>query len=311
MKDDKNLAENLKKSIKSFAHLRHPLPGIENEAKCNTLCKQVVSSIHRIKYIHRIRERDISELRVSPFSESFDPLKAAIFHHRLGDIDEAFWLVFLSVHFGKHSKDGWRLVRDIYGRLGEKKNWDWSKISPRPQNFRKWLEKNSDTLKNGVPRRFGNHRKYESLDAWSDAGTGSIIETYISWIKSFGTHQNLVKTAKDNSNNNPGDMFEYLYKSMEAVHRFGRTARFDYLTMLGKLGFVEIEPKSVYLKGSTGPLKGARLLFGGNINADLSPFELEQHLIELGDYIGVGMQVLEDSLCNWQKKPDSFAAFRG
>jgi hypothetical protein len=270
-----------------------------------------VSSIHRITYIHRIRERDISPLRADPASESFDPIKAAIFHHRSGNIEEAFWLVFLSVHFGKHNKDGWRLARDIYGRLGDKKSWNWSNISSKPQNFRKWLEKNQTALKSDVLRRFGNHRKYESLDAWSDTGTGSIIESYISWVKDSGSHQILIQNASNTSVGDSGKAFDYLYKSMSVVHRFGRTARFDYLTMLGKLGFAEIEPQSIYIQGATGPLKGARLLFGGNIKADLSRVELEQRLIELGNYTHVGMQVLEDSLCNWQKRPDIFIAFRG
>jgi hypothetical protein len=31
----------------------------------------------------------------------FDPLKAAVLHYRRGRVDEAYWLVFLAVHFGK------------------------------------------------------------------------------------------------------------------------------------------------------------------------------------------------------------------
>jgi len=50
---------------------------------------------------------------------------------------------------------------------------------------------------------------------------------------------------------------------MNDVERFGRTAKFDYLTMVGKLGLAAIEPGSTYMQGATGPLKGARLLFGG------------------------------------------------
>ena len=52
---------------------------------------------------------------------------------------------------------------------------------------------------------------------------------------------------------------------------------------------------------------GARLLFGGN-NSLVS---LNNWLVELGAELNVGMQVLEDALCNWQKSPDKFRRFRG
>ncbi len=78
--------------------------------------------------------------------------------------------------------------------------------------------------------------------------------------------------------------------------------------MLEKLGLADITPGRAYLVGSTGPLKGARLLFG----TSAAPARLlEAMLIELDKYLGLGAQVLEDSLCNWQKAPDYFRAFRG
>lgn len=77
--------------------------------------------------------------------------------------------------------------------------------------------------------------------------------------------------------------------------------------MVGKLGLARIEPPSTYMHGSTGPVKGARLLFGNHENA----VTLEQWLVELEAELKVGMQVLEDALCNWQKSPEKFKAFRG
>ena len=61
------------------------------------------------------------------------------------------------------------------------------------------------------------------------------------------------------------------------------------------------------MQGSTGPLKGARLLFGENATSAA----LDPRLVELGAELGVGMQVIEDALCNWQKSPDRFVPFRG
>lgn len=309
MKGDTELVEDLKNSLEEFSRSNYPLPGIKSEANCIALCKQIVSSIHRIKFIQRIRERKISPATVDPSSESFDPLKAAIFHFRNGNIEEAFWLIFLSVHFGKHGKSGWQLVRAIYGANGAKKHWNWKNISSNSNNFRKWLAKNQDAIKSGKnPGRFGNHRKYESLDAWSNAGTGHVIETYVNWIKEFGSHQKLIENAKKQVGDNPGKLFDYLYRSMSSVHRFGRTARFDYLTMVGKIGLAQIEPRSTYMQGATGPFQGAKLLFG---KVDLSRKDLDRRVVELGDHLDVNMQIMEDALCNWQKKPNAFVLFRG
>lgn len=104
--------------------------------------------------------------------------------------------------------------------------------------------------------------------------------------------------------------FEYLYRSMEAIASFGRTARFDYLTMLGKLGLAAIEPGSTFMEGATGPYAGAVLLFG-RTSPPMSRSALDNCVIRLGARLGVGMQVMEDALCNWQKSPSAFKPFRG
>lgn len=99
---------------------------------------------------------------------------------------------------------------------------------------------------------------------------------------------------------------------MVAVASFGRTGQFDYLTMLAKLDLAEIEPGSTYMTGATGPLAGAHLLFGTN-SVTATPRQLDGWLVELEATLGVemGMQILEDSLCNWQKSPAQFVPFRG
>ena len=103
-----------------------------------------------------------------------------------------------------------------------------------------------------------------------------------------------------------------MYRSMTSVYRFGRLGRFDFLTMLGKLGISPIEPGSAYLwHNATGPKKGARLLFGGNSSASITPKDLDELLMLIDGSLGVGMQALEDSLCNWQKSPTSYQYFKG
>lgn len=88
-------------------------------------------------------------------------------------------------------------------------------------------------------------------------------------------------------------------------------AKFDYLAMLGKLGLADIEPTSTYVRESTGPLLGARLLFRGDRENKADDKQLDGWLVELGGDLGVGQQVIEDAICNWQKSPAKFLAFRG
>ena len=65
------------------------------------------------------------------------------------------------------------------------------------------------------------------------------------------------------------------------------------------------------MSGATGPISGARLLFAGDKAASIGPGKLDAWLITLDSDLKVGMQVLEDALCNWQKNPQVFIPFRG
>src|SRR4051812_18662670 len=105
------------------------LPGIETAGYLDCLVAQLIDSLRRIEFVHHLRGSKIDPRRGDPYSPFFDPLRAAIIESRTGHNDEAWWLVFLATHFGKHAKDGWRLARDIYGRLGTGPLWSWAAIS--------------------------------------------------------------------------------------------------------------------------------------------------------------------------------------
>jgi hypothetical protein len=312
---ERGRARELDARLRSFSKKIRPLPGIEASSNREAFVEQIIESIRRITYISVIRERDLSKLREDPSTDFFDPLKAAVLRQREGRIEEAFWLVFLSVHFGRNRHTGWRLARDVYGALGSSTPWDWARINSSPKRFCRWLAAQQAILKggDGILRRFGNHRKYESLNAASPKWTGVAIESYVRWVGPSKSHQDLVQRALEQVGGDPRETFDYLYRSMSGVARFGRTARFDYLTMVGKLGLAPIEPGSTYMEGATGPRKGALLLFGGNMRSKLSPSELEAWLVQLEAHLELyfGMQVLEDALCNWQKSPGKFKPFRG
>jgi hypothetical protein len=305
---DREYAKRLNDNLTAFNRNIQTLPGIKEAARRHVFIEQLLESIHRVRFVEVVRARDISERRTNPNDALFDPLKAAIFHQRQGNIEEAFWLVFLFVHFGKNARGGWRYAREVYGGLGATKRWDWTRTSANPTAFREWLTAHQEELKRpGTPGGFGNHRKYESLSGKSEKGTGAAVESYVRWVDPPRTHQEMIHETFLKSDHDPRQTFDELYYSMQAVIRFGRTARFDYLTMLGKLDLAPVEAPSPYIEGASGPLRGGQLLFGEKGKKA----KVELSIIKLGEHLHLGMQVLEDALCNWQKSPNKFKPFRG
>lgn len=281
------------------------LPGVREHSARQALAMQIVSSLRRLDYTKIIRARDVSQLRTDPTSPTFDPERAAILHARTGNLDEAFWLAFLSVHFGKHLVHGWKRVQDVYSGLGAGV-WTWERTSATPNSFRDWLREQEGKIGGA----FGNHRKYESLKADSQNGTAAVVESYIAWVGPNHSHNELVSNLVGRAGNHPNLIFHEFYTSMN-VARFGRLGKFDFLSLAGRLGLAPLEPGKAYLRGATGPLRGAKLLFGGEAGSSHSEEILEAWLCELDDTIGIGMQAMEDSLCNWQKSPSEFVYFRG
>ncbi len=305
---DQALVSQINDGLCVFHHSTRKLPGIQSNRNRVSFVAQIIESIRRVKYVSVIEQRRISARRKDPNDNLFDPLKAAILFKRRGEFDEAFWMIFFFVHFGKHRRGGWRYARDVYGRLGNPTTkWDWAETSREPEEFLRWLNAHKKEIKNSLsPGGFGNHRKYEILDAYGNRGTGAAFTTYIEWVAPPRTHLELMNEALQSAGQNPQGAFNELYRSMGVVARFGRTARFDYLNMVAKLNLSNIQADSTYMQGSTGPLSGARLLFG----AAESPMRLDRWLTQLEAHLGVGMQVLEDALCNWQKSPTIFQPFR-
>jgi hypothetical protein len=308
----KNEIGFVEKYVQTFNELINTgwiLPGLITAEHTKCLAMQLYDSRRRIEYIFHIRDARHSPNRMDPNSALFDPLKAAVLHSRTGNLDEAFWLVFIAVHFGKHATYGWRLAGKIYGQLGGAARWDWLSISSNPNDFQDWLRANQHEFKN---ERFSNHRKYESISADSSAGTAAVFKSYVDWIMAYGNHKDMIRQIHTLVGQNPHEVFDYMYRSMSGVKRFGRLGRFDFLTMLGKLGLAPIEPGSAYLwHNATGPQRGARLLFGGTVDADISAKQLDRLLVEIDSTLNVGMQTLEDSLCNWQKSPTQYEYFKG
>lgn len=297
--------------LQSYSEEVAPLPGVTDTANRDALVGQLIESLRRNEFVIRLRTAAISEERCNPKSALFDPIKAATYRFRNGELDEAFWLVFLATHFGKHLRDGWQLAQDIY--LGDEAGpWTFARFSNNPDAFTGWMTvRFAEWSQDGISRKFGNHRKYETLRTDSARGTNVVLRSYVGWIGANKGHEQFLGDAVAAVGDDPKVLFDYLYHSMSEVQSFGRTARFDYLTMIGKLGLASIEPGIPYLVSATGPLRGARLLFGGSVTANISAKSLDQQVAILGESVGFGMQAAEDALCNWQKSPGTFIAFRG
>ncbi len=278
------------------------LPGLSDAGRHVALVEQIVESARRRRYIGRVRDRQLSPLRMDPRSELFDPIKAAVLHARRGDSEEACWLAFLSVHFGRHRTRGWRYCAAIYGGDTDLQLWDWQRVSADVASFARWVADNQERVRK-EGGGFGNHRKYESLRA-----TAVTVASYVSWVGPGRSQLARFREVIVPSNGDPGLAFDLLYQSMSAVARFGRTARFDFLTLLARLGLAPIVPAHAYLQDATGPLTGARLLFGDSTH---NARQLDERLNDLDRFLNVGFDVIEDALCNWQKSPSKFLAFRG
>lgn len=302
-------AARIGSALAAFENAHGPLLGISDPNARAALIEQIIDSEQRVLYFQRLQSRALDPNSTDPASLAFDPLRAALIHRNAGEFDEAVWLVFLFVHFGKHARAGWRYARDVYGALGQGELWTWERTAGDPTSFRFWLDANQSALTAAPgPRGFSNHRKYESLDAWSDAGTGSVVQSYVEWVLSAGgDHAERFSVAAGQS---PEDAFDDLYRSMAGVKRFGRVARFDYLNALRNLNLVDLRPPHSYIVGATGPLRGARLLVNGDITSGGAK-GLQKQLSELSKETGLTPNVIEDAICNWQKSPAIYVRFSG
>lgn len=136
-----------------------------------------------------------------------------------------------------------------------------------------------------------------------------VVDSYLEWVGEGGHRQFLADIVR-RSGNDPHTIFDALYNELPILS-FGRLAKFDYLSMLARYRIAPIDAGSAYLEGATGPLMGARLLFDGRRDGRSTTADLQRMLNALDRDLHVGMRVIEDALCNWQKSPLLFEHFRG
>jgi hypothetical protein len=280
------------------------LKGLPDDKTIDTLAMQFIASLRREDYYRLVQRGAISANRADPNSGSFDAERAVAFHMQQGNIDEAGWLIFLMTHFARRPDSGWRRLQDVYGQLGGG-IWDWPTVSANPPGFNNWLTANWMHIRGA----FGNHRKYESLRPTAKRPMQRAVAEYLAWIGTGG-HAAFFANAVVAAGNNPHTIFDHLYRQLK-INSFGRLAKFDYLSLIGRYGLAPIEAGSAYLSGATGPGNGARLLIDGVRKSGSGHQAVQQQLDVLDARLNVGMAVMEDALCNWQKSPKKFVHYVG
>lgn len=280
------------------------LNGLPDIQTIETLAMQFLASLRREDYYRLVQRKPIVGHRADPNSPTFDAERAVAYHMQQGNVDEAGWLIFLMTHFARRHDTGWLRLQDVYGRLGAGV-WDWQTVSANPAAFYQWLAANWQNIRGA----FGNHRKYESLDPNASRPMSRAVADYLTWIGPAG-HATFFAQAVHTAGNNPHTIFDHLYGTLK-VRSFGRLAKFDYLSLIGRYGLAPIDAGDAYLPGATGPARGARLLVDGNPTSNTNLATLQARLTAVDAHLNVGMAVMEDALCNWQKSPRAFVHYVG
>ncbi len=306
---DRREVDLYKLLVGQFAQTENALLGLNSEERLESFCRQVVDSIKRIRYIQVIRERPWQEAVTNPQSNAFDPLRAAAYYQLNGNISESIWLIFLAIHFGRHTRYKWSLVKNVYSLLNSGNVMTYEYLKQNLEEIVDWLCNEKVNITTNA--HFGNHRKYESICSPSGArDTRRAFESFVLWEEDYQGHNNKILALCNEAVENNIPIFEYIYQRLN-IASFGRTSRFDYLCMLGKFEIVNAEPTKAYIKGATGPKNGSKELFWNSLRVRMRNDEIEREILALSEVIDTPfkMQVLEDAICNWQKSKDRYVPF--
>lgn len=218
---------------------------------------------------------------------------------RRDNYDEAAWLLFLATYIGKHPRQGWALLKGIYSRLDGSSFWIWESVSKDPDSFKNWIIARQEQLRELSP--LGPLHKNSALDTYKAFSISEDLCSYIYWVQAFKGHHKLFHTAMSDSQNTKGEVFDYLYNSMNQWIKANRSIKFDYLTLLGQSGIVYAEPARLYFEDAYLVKHGARRLFAGSRNVKMPTQLLNGKTMALIRYLDLpfAAQVLRQGLSLW------------
>ncbi len=217
--------------------------------------------------------------------ERMDILRFIDDAQKSGNQNEAIWRAFLAGHFGRPScspasSNEVKSAGQFLCGFSTSPMWTWERVSSKPLDLRNWLSSHRTQLQ---ALTFGNHRKYQSKKP--DA-LFAVISSFLRWVKNRGGTP--TQAFQINKSESPENNFNTLHEAMQYIYQFGRTGSFDTLCLMGEMGLISIRPGSCYLKGATGPLKGAKKLWG-NFDEE----KLTALADEMAQQLGVRIEVLE------------------
>ncbi len=270
------------------------LPGLRLKSARERFLRHLIRSLARLRVLRTGRFSGSTD----PADEDFDAYAAILTLWKSEEREEAIWVTFLATCFGRLSgKDSWKTLRCIYGQFGKSNRWRWVEICKDLAGFRRWIQDHREQV---ICLRFGNHRKYETHDPRKRGkSTVDIIESYVLWVREQGQGLQTAIFERATKGAAAEDSFDELYRGIR-VTRFGRTAKFDWLCLIGDLGLYPMAPGRCYLEESSGPLKGACLAFQPP-GRSLPIEQLEREAVQLSHSLQVPIEAMEDTLCNWQK----------
>lgn len=146
----------------SFSRQVRPLPGISGDAARKRLARLIVE-ITTNEGLFTGADHSVSTVAITDsHQKTFDPQAAARILFSENQVEEACWLIFLSVYVGKQPGEDSELFRNIYNGLSSGFEWTWQAITKNPLVFKSWLlEKQSALKSKGC---FGPLHKFPYID---------------------------------------------------------------------------------------------------------------------------------------------------
>lgn len=261
----------------------------------SVLSKQTVDSIRRIEIYktYRVKSQQADNLGLEYFHTS-NPFILAQRSSLLPK--QRVWIIYLATYFGKSNKSNWNLFqRSAFDK--NKNLFIIDDILEKKNYYYDYLE-SFDFFNNSA---YSNHRKYTKKSLKGINGVFHSMDYFLDNISNFVFSE--YRT------------FDEVYKLSHNIPNFGRMAAFDFTASLAKCELNVMEPKSLYLHGSSGPIDGLnKLLKISNNNTIINNYEFGDDLLKWfveNSEIKFIAQVLEDAICNWQKSPLTYKKYFG
>ena len=126
--------------------IQDSLPGIADRDSLNSLALEIAWSQTTIIELRTLVASGKLSGAHSPSSRDWEPYSAIVSLHKKGDIEEATWLAFLTIHIGPRRDSGWLSLRTVYAGLDEGL-LDWDRMRDDPAFITGWCVRHAEELR--------------------------------------------------------------------------------------------------------------------------------------------------------------------